>query len=58
MAGVPREDSDQLADAQADLSLRWAHSHFVGFVVRRLICYIVDWAIKLKSEKQTWADWK
>ena len=24
------------ADAQADLSLRWAHSHFVGFVVRRL----------------------
>ena len=28
------------ADAQADLSLRWAHSHFVGFVMRRLICYI------------------
>ena len=26
------------ADAQADLSLRWAHSHFVGFVTRRLIC--------------------
>ena len=25
------------ADAQADLSLRWAHSHFVGFVTRRLI---------------------
>ena len=24
------------ADAQADLSLRWAYSHFVGFVVRRL----------------------
>ena len=24
-------------DAQADLSLRWAHSHIVGFVVRRLI---------------------
>ena len=24
------------ADAQADLNLRWAHSHFVGFVVRRL----------------------
>ena len=23
-------------DAQADLSLRWAHSHFVGFVMRRL----------------------
>ena len=26
------------ADAQTDLSLRWAHSHFVGFVMRRLIC--------------------
>ena len=25
------------ADAQADLSLRWAHSHFVGFVMLRLI---------------------
>ena len=24
-------------DAQADLSLRWAHSHVVGFVMRRLI---------------------
>ena len=24
------------ADAQADQSLRWAHSHFVGFVMRRL----------------------
>ena len=24
------------ADAQADLSLRWAHSHFVGFVRSRL----------------------
>ena len=25
-------------DAQADLSLRWAHTHFVGFVMSRLIC--------------------
>ena len=25
------------ADAQVDLSLCWAHSHFVGFVTRRLI---------------------
>ena len=24
------------ADAQADLSLHWAHSHFVGFVMRSL----------------------
>ena len=26
------------ADAQADLSLRWAHSHFVGFLMSRLNC--------------------
>ena len=26
-------------DAQADLSLRWAHSHFVGFVMRRPQCF-------------------
>ena len=25
--------------AHADLSLRWAHGHFVGFVVRRLISF-------------------
>ena len=25
------------ADAQADLSLRWAHNHIVGFVMRQLI---------------------
>ena len=29
------EDWSDWADAQADLSLRWAHSHFVGFVMRR-----------------------
>ena len=28
--------------AQADLSLRWAHSHFVGFVTRRLILKTPD----------------
>ena len=27
------------ADAQADLSLSWTHSHFVGFVTRRLIFF-------------------
>ena len=27
-------------DAQADLSLRWAHTQFVGFVMSRLICYV------------------
>ena len=30
------------ADAQADLSLRWAHSHFVGFVMRLLKCFALD----------------
>ena len=29
-------------DAQADLSLRWAQSHFVGFVMRRLKCISVS----------------
>ena len=27
------EDWSDLADAQADLSLRWAHTHFIGFVM-------------------------
>ena len=27
----------RLADAQADLSLRWVHTHFVGFVMTWLI---------------------
>ena len=27
-------------DTQADLSLRWAHTHFVGFVMSRLKCYM------------------
>ena len=35
---MPSEELDQSwADAQADLSLRWAHSHFVGFVMSQLI---------------------
>ena len=29
-------------DAQADLSLLWAHSHFVGFDMRRLINVLSD----------------
>ena len=32
-------------DAQADLSLRWAHIHFAGFVMSRLICTSI---LKLK----------
>ena len=35
----PRLWSDW-ADAQADPSLRWAHTHFVGFVMSRLILEI------------------
>ena len=30
------EDWSDWADAQADLSLHWVHSHFVGFVMSRL----------------------
>ena len=30
------------ADAQADLRLRWAHSHFVGFVMSRLMSLLSD----------------
>ena len=32
-----RQNTDVL-DAQAYLSLCWAHTHFVGFVMSRLIC--------------------
>ena len=32
-----RRISSDWADAQTDLSLRWAHNHFVGFVMSRLI---------------------
>ena len=32
-----RVKTDQIwANVQADLSLRWAYSHFVGFAMRRL----------------------
>ena len=31
------EDWSDWVDAQAELCLRWAHSHIVGFVMRRLI---------------------
>ena len=36
---VHSEDWSDWTDAQADLSLRWAHSHFVGFVMRWLNYY-------------------
>ena len=34
----PHEHLHVIQDAQADLSLRLAHSHFVGFFMWRLIC--------------------
>ena len=37
------EDWSDWADALADLSLRWAHTHFVGFVVSWLIYFLVLW---------------
>ena len=37
------------ADAQANLSLRWAHSHFVGFVMSR------DWADAQADLSLRWA---
>ena len=33
-----RHGSDRV-DAQADLTFSWAHSHFVGFVMRQLILF-------------------
>ena len=41
------EDWWDWVDAQADLTLCWAHSHFVGFVMRRLLCY---------SDRQVWTN--
>ena len=38
-----REDWSDWADAQADLSLCWAHSQFVGFVVLWLKCVYDFW---------------
>ena len=33
------------ADSQADLSLRWAHNHIVGFVMSWLICLRTMWKV-------------
>ena len=40
-------------DAQADLSLRWAHSHFVGFVVRRLMYSFNTWRKHFAVQKES-----
>ena len=40
----------RLADAQADLSLRCTHIHFVGFVMRRLICTLANSGLLIARE--------
>ena len=50
--GAQRRLWSDWADAQADLSLRWAHSHFVGFVMSRHICTGV--APLEPRHKKTW----
>ena len=47
------EDWSDWADAQADLSLRWAHSHFVGFIMRRLIF----WQTGMGKQCRSRSDW-
>ena len=42
------------ADAQADLSLRWAHSHFVGFDMLRLICFHYDFTFHISQMGMIW----
>ena len=39
---VHSEDWSDWVDAQSDLSLRWVHTHFVGFVMLRLIPAVTD----------------
>ena len=58
---VDSEDWSDWADAQADPSLRWEHSHFVDFVMRQLILrkkitYETQSGIKLSS--YAWKRWK
>ena len=45
------------ADAQADLSLHWAHSHFVGFVMRRLNYNCVTIANMIRHASRRWRKW-
>ena len=52
---VHSEDWSDWADAQADLSLRWVHSHIAGFVTRRLICKINFGLINLDTEMSPYA---
>ena len=38
----------RLGRCEADLSLRWAHTHFVGFVMRRLIYFFRSESVDLR----------
>ena len=53
------EDWTDWADAQADLSLRWAHSRFVGFIMRRLNfgCLNVICNIAVLGIVEYWWSW-
>ena len=44
------------ADAQADLGLRWVHSHFVGFVMRWLILNGTDIPVYSCKQRRLWKD--
>ena len=46
------------ADAQADLSLCWARTHFVGFVMRWLLCCGLSFYISCWFSKCTYGIWK
>ena len=47
------EDWSDWVDAQADLSLCWVHTHFVGFVMSRLInnSLLVTWKLYVRPEQ-------
>ena len=54
------EDWSDWADAQADLSLRWAHTHFVGFVMLWLKCFLVIYnenQVAVISSCENWILW-
>ena len=55
LSGQRRHWSDW-ADVQADLSLRWAHSHSVGFVMRRLklFCLFTEISVFSLSSHNRW----
>ena len=45
------EDWSDWADAQIDLSLRWAHTYFVDFIMSWLICLLELEAVLSKEAK-------